>query len=202
MPCAPRVGAPARAKLGARRNAFPLPNRACDRRGRGRRAPTKAGGDRAPRAIRARHRLRKPRFAACGVGTVSNRSYLTACPGGYRWCATAAGALRGNTEQVYGQAEIRTHEAALQRGDDRTRRPRQDDVDGGADKVSAEKGWTTTFVSYDQVAKASESQGRRDPSKILTIATSHVEYATEKRHYAHVDCPGHADYVKNMITGA
>src|SRR6266576_2373752 len=69
-------------------------------------------------------------------------------------------------------------------------------------KVSAEKGWTSTFVSYDQVAKASESQGRRDPTKILTIATSHVEYATAKRHYAHVDCPGHADYVKNMITGA
>src|SRR5262247_3815518 len=69
-------------------------------------------------------------------------------------------------------------------------------------KVSAEKGWTSTFVSYDQVAKASESQGRRDPSQILTIATSHVEYSTAKRHYAHVDCPGHADYVKNMITGA
>jgi elongation factor Tu len=69
-------------------------------------------------------------------------------------------------------------------------------------KVSADKGWTQTFVSYDQVAKASESQGRRDATKILTIATSHVEYATEKRHYAHVDCPGHADYVKNMITGA
>src|SRR5207253_4907224 len=69
-------------------------------------------------------------------------------------------------------------------------------------KVSADKGWTSNFVSYDQVAKASESQGRRDPTKILTIATSHVEYATEKRHYAHVDCPGHADYVKNMITGA
>src|SRR5262249_47133794 len=68
--------------------------------------------------------------------------------------------------------------------------------------VSADKGWTTNFVSYDQVAKASESQGRRDPTKILTIATSHVEYATDKRHYAHVDCPGHADYVKNMITGA
>src|SRR6266699_660683 len=52
------------------------------------------------------------------------------------------------------------------------------------------------------VAKASESQGRRDATKILTIATSHVEYATANRHYAHVDCPGHADYVKNMITGA
>ena len=57
-------------------------------------------------------------------------------------------------------------------------------------------------VAYDQVAKASESEGRRDPTKIVTIATSHVEYETENRHYAHVDCPGHADYVKNMITGA
>ena len=57
-------------------------------------------------------------------------------------------------------------------------------------------------ISYDQVAKASESQGRRDPTKILTIAISHVEYESNKRHYAHVDCPGHADYVKNMITGA
>ncbi|RLS64811.1 MAG: elongation factor Tu [Planctomycetota bacterium] len=57
-------------------------------------------------------------------------------------------------------------------------------------------------VSYDQIAKASESEGRRDPTKIVTIATSHVEYETSKRHYAHVDCPGHADYVKNMITGA
>ncbi len=57
-------------------------------------------------------------------------------------------------------------------------------------------------VSYDQVAKASESQGRRDATKILTIATSHQEYESDTRHYAHVDCPGHADYVKNMITGA
>ena len=69
-------------------------------------------------------------------------------------------------------------------------------------KVSADKGYGTKYISYDQVAKASESQGRRDPTKILTIATSHVEYETAKRHYAHVDCPGHADYVKNMITGA
>ena len=69
-------------------------------------------------------------------------------------------------------------------------------------KVSADKGWGASYVPYDQVAKASESQGRRDPTKILTIATSHVEYSTPNRHYAHVDCPGHADYVKNMITGA
>src|SRR6266542_3098331 len=68
-------------------------------------------------------------------------------------------------------------------------------------KVSADKG-LGTYVSYDQVAKASESQGRRDATKILTIATSHVEYSTAEPHYAHVDCPGHADYVKNMITGA
>jgi len=69
-------------------------------------------------------------------------------------------------------------------------------------KISADKGWGTKYVSYDEVAKASASQGRRDPTKILTIATSHVEYETANRHYAHVDCPGHADYVKNMITGA
>jgi len=70
-------------------------------------------------------------------------------------------------------------------------------------KVSAEKGWgTTKYISYDEVAKASAAQGRRDATKILTIATSHVEYETPNRHYAHVDCPGHADYVKNMITGA
>ncbi len=68
-------------------------------------------------------------------------------------------------------------------------------------KVASEKG-LADFVTYDQVAKASESQGRRDATKILTIATAHVEYSTDKRHYAHVDCPGHADYVKNMITGA
>src|SRR5467141_278230 len=68
-------------------------------------------------------------------------------------------------------------------------------------KVAADKG-LATYVTYEQVAKASESQGRRDATKILTIATSHVEYATANRHYAHVDCPGHADYVKNMITGA
>ncbi|HMN09144.1 MAG TPA: elongation factor Tu [Gemmatimonadaceae bacterium] len=69
-------------------------------------------------------------------------------------------------------------------------------------KISADKGFGTKYVAYDEVAKASESQGRRDSTKILTIATSHVEYETNNRHYAHVDCPGHADYVKNMITGA
>ena len=68
-------------------------------------------------------------------------------------------------------------------------------------KVLEKKG-LASFISYDQVAKASESQGRRDETKILTIAISHIEYQTDKRHYAHIDCPGHADYIKNMITGA
>jgi len=67
--------------------------------------------------------------------------------------------------------------------------------------VQAAKG-LATYKPYDEVAKASESDGRRDATKIMTIATSHVEYETANRHYAHVDCPGHADFVKNMITGA
>jgi len=63
-------------------------------------------------------------------------------------------------------------------------------------KVLAEKGGAD-FVPYDQIDKAPEEKERG-----ITIATAHVEYETDKRHYAHVDCPGHADYVKNMITGA
>ena len=63
-------------------------------------------------------------------------------------------------------------------------------------KVLAEKGGAA-FVDYANIDKAPEERARG-----ITISTSHVEYETEKRHYAHVDCPGHADYVKNMITGA
>src|SRR5437899_1531608 len=63
-------------------------------------------------------------------------------------------------------------------------------------KVQAAKGFGQ-FVAFDQIDKAPEERERG-----ITIATAHVEYSTEKRHYAHVDCPGHADYVKNMITGA
>jgi elongation factor Tu len=63
-------------------------------------------------------------------------------------------------------------------------------------KVLAEKG-QASFMAYDQIDKAPEEKARG-----ITISTAHVEYETDKRHYAHVDCPGHADYVKNMITGA
>jgi elongation factor Tu len=62
--------------------------------------------------------------------------------------------------------------------------------------IQAKKG-LADFVAFDQIDKAPEERERG-----ITIATAHVEYSTEKRHYAHVDCPGHADYVKNMITGA
>jgi elongation factor Tu len=63
-------------------------------------------------------------------------------------------------------------------------------------KVLAKTGGAT-FTAYDQIDKAPEERARG-----ITISTAHVEYETKKRHYAHVDCPGHADYVKNMITGA
>jgi elongation factor Tu len=63
-------------------------------------------------------------------------------------------------------------------------------------KILAEKGGAK-YTAYDEIDKAPEERARG-----ITISTAHVEYQTEKRHYAHVDCPGHADYVKNMITGA
>jgi elongation factor Tu len=64
-------------------------------------------------------------------------------------------------------------------------------------KVLSAHGMNAQATAVDKLDRAPESKSRG-----ITIATAHVEYETEKRHYAHVDCPGHADYVKNMITGA
>jgi len=64
-------------------------------------------------------------------------------------------------------------------------------------KILKEKGLTAQEKTVDQIDNAPEEKERG-----ITIATAHVEYESEKRHYAHIDCPGHADYVKNMITGA
>lgn len=64
-------------------------------------------------------------------------------------------------------------------------------------KTLAAQNGSTTFMDYNQIDKAPEEKARG-----ITISTAHVEYETDERHYAHVDCPGHADYIKNMITGA
>ena len=64
-------------------------------------------------------------------------------------------------------------------------------------KVLAERNPKNQFTAFDQIDKAPEEKARG-----ITISIAHVEYETENRHYAHVDCPGHADYIKNMITGA
>src|ERR671938_144752 len=64
-------------------------------------------------------------------------------------------------------------------------------------KVLAKQNPNVSFVAFDQIDKAPEEKARG-----ITISTAHVEYETKNRHYAHVDCPGHADYIKNMITGA
>ena len=88
------------------------------------------------------------------------------------------------------------NEAACERGDDWPCGPWEDDPDGCDHDVAAKK-FGGDAVGFDEIDKAPEERERG-----ITIATAHVEYETENRHYAHVDCPGHADYVKNMITGA
>ena len=96
-----------------------------------------------------------------------------------------------------GEAEVRAEQAARERGDDRARRPRQDDADGGDHQGAGDARARRSSASFDSIDNAPEERARG-----ITIAIAHVEYETEARHYAHVDCPGHADYIKNMITGA
>src|ERR1700730_9568680 len=208
MPCAPPIGAAARAPNWARdlthsRSRIEPATAAGEAAGRRR-----SRGDRAPRVIRAGHGLLKPRFARsrCWNGA---KSFLFNCVPrriltvhAWRRSIERQQRARGNREQAMAKQKFERTKPHCNVGTIGHVDHGKTTLTAALTKVSAEKGWTTTFVSYDQVAKASESQGRRDPTKILTIATSHVEYATEKRHYAHVDCPGHADYVKNMITGA
>ncbi len=98
-----------------------------------------------------------------------------------------------------GEGEIRADQAARQHRHHWSHRPRQDDADRGHHQGAARQvpGRNRGRGASTQIDNAPEEKARG-----ITIATSHVEYQTENRHYAHVDCPGHADYIKNMITGA
>ena len=96
------------------------------------------------------------------------------------------------------QAEVRADEAACERGDDGSYRSWEDDVDGGDHEgVARERIRMMAVTAFEEIDKAPEEKQRG-----ITINIAHVEYETENRHYAHVDMPGHADYIKNMITGA
>ena len=95
------------------------------------------------------------------------------------------------------KAKFERNEAACKHRNDRPRGPRQDDADGGDHDGAVPGRARRQAMRYDEIDKAPEEKARG-----ITINTAHVEYETDKRHYAHVDCPGHADYVKNMITGA
>ena len=103
------------------------------------------------------------------------------------------------SRNAHGQGNIHQNEAARQRGHDRAHRPRQDHADRRASWRSWPSKGQAKAKAYADIAKGGTV---RDATKTVTIAVSHVEYESEKRHYAHIDCPGHADYIKNMITGA
>ena len=96
------------------------------------------------------------------------------------------------------KAEVRSDEAAREHRDDRAHRSREDDVDGGDHEGAAHEVQRGVAVrDFGTIDNAPEERERG-----ITIAVAHVEYETANRHYAHIDCPGHADYIKNMITGA
>ena len=96
-----------------------------------------------------------------------------------------------------GEGEVRAEQAAFEHWDDWSYRPWEDDVDGGDHEGAGRAEPEEPSTAFDQIDKAPEEKARG-----ITISIAHVEYETENRHYAHVDCPGHADYIKNMITGA
>jgi len=96
-----------------------------------------------------------------------------------------------------GQAEVRTHEATCQRGTMGHIDHGKTTLTAAITKVLSETNPNTSFTPFDQIDKAPEEKQRG-----ITISIAHVEYETANRHYAHVDMPGHADYIKNMITGA
>jgi elongation factor Tu len=95
-----------------------------------------------------------------------------------------------------GEREIHKEQAAPEHRDDRSRRSREDDVDGGDHEGAGEE------ELREVPGVRPDRQGAGGARAGITIAIAHVEYETANRHYAHVDCPGHADYIKNMITGA
>jgi translation elongation factor TU len=104
---------------------------------------------------------------------------------------------RSRGSQTDGQEEVRAQQAPRQYRHDRSHRPRQDEsLTAAISKYLALKG-SAEYRAFDSIDNAPEERERG-----ITIAIAHVEYETDARHYAHVDCPGHADYIKNMITGA
>ena len=106
--------------------------------------------------------------------------------------------IRGNrTRRTYGEGEILTNQTARKHRNDRAHGSREDDLDVGDHDGAGQVGSEHLVRTFDSIDNAPEEKERG-----ITIATAHVEYSTENRHYAHVDCPGHADYIKNMITGA
>ncbi|MCO5557688.1 hypothetical protein L7F22_011259 [Adiantum nelumboides] len=112
---------------------------------------------------------------------------------------TGGGARTVQEDESSGEGQVRAEQAARQHRHHRSHRPRQDDaLTAAITKVLHDKFPNLNQASaFDMIDKAPEERQRG-----ITISIAHVEYQTEKRHYAHVDCPGHADYVKNMITGA
>ena len=139
---------------------------------------------------------------AAGPGRWDGRPKWTMSAGGAAGRVPAdltstSGMPKGVT--AHGQGNLHQNEAARQRRHDRSHRPRQDDPDRGDPGGRWPSKGKAKIKAYADIAKGGTV---RDATKTVTIAVSHVEYETEKRHYAHIDCPGHADYIKNMITGA